>query len=105
MDTVTKSMVKNKAKIKKKFGLKMTKSPYGTTPHWNELIVSQIKLKDALIISDSQPIEWLTSTMNNKYVPPKNVHDKVKKVTPGKAIWGNKDDVPKFIKKREGIIE
>ena len=104
IDEVTKLMIKSKAKIKKEFGQKITKSPYGTTPHWNELIVSQIKLKDALIISDSQPIEWLISTMNKKYVPPKNVHDKVKKVTPGKAIWGNKDDVPKFIKSRGGIV-
>ena len=104
MDTVTKSMVKNKAKIKKKFGQKMTKSPYGTTPHWNELIVSQIKLKDVLIIKDSTSIEWLISSMNNEQVPPKYVVDTVNKVTSGKAIWGKKSDIPGFIKKRGGIV-
>ena len=54
-----------------------------------------------MIISDSNTIELL---IYNKGMAAESIVDKVKKTVSGKAIWGNKDDVPKFIKSRGGIL-
>ena len=107
IDTATKLMMKHKANIKKKFELSISRSDV----YWNELILSQIKVKDALILSDSVPMKFVwkdhpehntIDTYGIKFLSKKQITDKVKKATTGKVIWGKLTDMPGFIKKRGG---
>ena len=107
IDVLTKLMIKNKDIIKKKFGLTLSRSDV----YWNELILSQIKVKDALILSDSVPMKFVwkdhpehdtVDTYGIKFLSKKQIISKVKKVTTGKVIWGKLSDMVKFIKKRGG---
>jgi len=106
IDEVTKLMVKNKAKIKKAFGQKITKQPKGTIPHWNELIVSQIKLKDALLLTGTP---WLNDMMNFDPEDFEKLEKKIKNIITGNLIisdgWAkNKSAFQKFVKSRGGIV-
>ena len=107
IDAVTKLMIKHKEAIKKEFGQAVTDND----GFWNEMVVSQIKVKDALILSDSVPMKFVwdkhpehdtVDTWNKKFMSKKQIMDKVKKVTTGKVIWGTLTDMPGFIKKRGG---
>ena len=107
IDTATKLMMKHKVNIKKKFELSISRSDV----YWNELILSQIKVKDALILSDSVPMKFVwkdhpehdtVDTYGIEFLSKKQIIDKVKKVTTGKVIWGTIADMPGFIKKRGG---
>jgi hypothetical protein len=100
-------MIKHKEAIKKEFGQAVTDND----GFWNEMIVSQIKVKDALILSDSVPMKFVwdkhpehdtVDTYGIKFLSKKQIMDKVKKVTTGKVIWGTLTDMPGFIKKRGG---
>ena len=80
--------------------------------YWNELILSQIKVKDALILSDSVPMKFVWKDHPEKDTidawdkkfksSKKQIMDIVKKATTGKVIWGKVTDMPKFIKSRGG---
>ena len=107
IDTLTKMMIKNKDIIKKKFELSISRSAV----YWNEIILSQIKVKDALILSDSVPMKFvwdkhpehnMVDTYGVKFISKKQIMGIVKKATTGKVIWGTVIDMPKFIKKRGG---
>ena len=107
IDTTTRLMMKHKANIKKKFELSISRSDV----YWNELILSQIKVKDALILSDSVPMKFVwkdhpehdtVDTYGIKFLSKKQIMDIVKKATTGKVIWGKLTDMPGFIKKRGG---
>jgi hypothetical protein len=107
IDTATRLMMKHKANIKKKFELSISRSDV----YWNELILSQIKVKDALILSDSVPMKFVwdkhpehntIDTYGIKFLSKKQIMDIVKKATTGKVIWGKLTDMPGFIKKRGG---
>ena len=107
IDTLTKMMIKNKDIIKKVFELSMSRS----NVYWNEIVLSQIKVKDALIFSDSVPMKFVwdkhpehdtVDTYGIKFLSKKQIISIVKKATTGKVIWGKLTDMPKFIKKRGG---
>jgi len=108
IDAVTKLMIKHKAKIKKEFGQAVTDND----GFWNEMVVSQIKVKDALILSDSVPMKFVwkdhpehdtTDAWDKKFKSSKKqIMDTVKKAITGKVIWGTVADMPGFIKKRGG---
>ena len=106
IDEITKLMVKNKAKIKKSFGQTITKQPTGTIPHWNELIVSQIKLKDALLLTGTP---WLNDMMNFDPEDFEKLEKKIKNIITGNLIisdgWAkNKSAFQKFVNSRGGIL-
>ena len=107
IDAVTKLMIKHKEAIKKEFGQAVTDND----GFWNEMVVSQIKVKDALILSDSVPMKFVwkdhpehdtVDRYGHKFMSKKQIMDKVKKATTGKVIWGKVTDMPGFIKKRGG---
>ena len=107
IDTLTKMMIKNKDIIKKVFELSISRSDV----YWNEIVLSQIKVKDALILSDSVPMKFVwknhpehdtVDTYGIKFLSKKQIMGIVKKATTGKVIWGKVTDMPKFIKKRGG---
>ena len=107
IDTLTKMMIKNKNLIKKVFELAISRSDV----YWNEIVLSQIKVKDALILSDSVPMKFVwkdhpehdtVDTYGIKFFNKKQIINIVKKVTTGKVIWGKLSDMAKFIKKRGG---
>jgi hypothetical protein len=107
IDTLTKMMIKNKDIIKKVFELSILRSDV----YWNEIILSQIKVKDALIFSDSVPMKFVwdkhpehntIDTYGIKFLSKNQIMGIVKKVTTGKVIWGKLSDMVKFIKKRGG---
>jgi hypothetical protein len=114
IDTVTALLIKNKAKIKKEFGQAVTDND----GFWNEVVVSQIQIKDALILSDSVPMKFVwdkhpekdtvsyydlaKSAWGKKFISKKQIMSIVKKVTTGKVIWGKLTDMPGFIKSRGG---
>ena len=108
IDAVTKLMIKHKEAIKKEFGQAITDND----GFWNEMVVSQIKVKDALILSDSVPMKFVwkdhpehdtVDAWDKKFKSSKKqIMDKVKKATTGKVIWGKLTDMPKFIKSRGG---
>ena len=111
IDVLTQLMIKNKDIIKKKFGLTLSRSDV----YWNELILSQIKVKDALILSDSVPmkfvwkdhpehdtVDWYEDTHGVRFISKEKIISHVKKATTGKVIWGKVTDMPGFIKKRGG---
>ena len=100
-------MIKNKDIIKKVFELSMSRS----NVYWNEIVLSQIKVKDALIFSDSVPMKFvwdkhpehnMIDTYGIKFLSKKQIMGIVKKATTGKVIWGKLSDMPKFVKKRGG---
>ena len=107
IDTLTKMMIKNKDIIKKVFELAISRSDV----YWNEIVLSQIKVKDALIFSDSVPMKFVwdkhpehnkIDTYGIKFLSKNQIISIVKKATTGKVIWGKLTDMPKFIKKRGG---
>ena len=108
IDAVTKLMIKHKEAIKKEFGQAITDND----GFWNEMVVSQIKVKDALILSDSVPMKFVwkdhpehdtVDAWDKKFKSSKKqIMDIVKKATTGKVIWGKLTDMPGFIKKRGG---
>jgi len=107
IDTLTKMMIKNKNLIKKVFELAISRSDV----YWNEIVLSQIKVKDALIFSDSVPMKFVwdkhpehdtVDTYGVKFLNKNQIINIVKKVTTGKVIWGKLSDMTKFIKKRGG---
>ena len=107
IDTLTKMMIKNKDIIKKVFELAISRSDV----YWNEIVLSQIKVKDALILSDSVPLKFVwdkhpehdtVDTYGVKFLNKNQIINIVKKVTTGKVIWGKLSDMTKFIKKRGG---
>ena len=107
IDTLTKMMLKNKDIIKKVFELAISRSDV----YWNEIVLSQIKVKDALIFSDSVPMKFVwdkhpehntIDTYGIKFLSKNQIMSIVKKVTTGKVIWGKLSDMAKFIKKRGG---
>ena len=108
IDAVTKLMIKHKEAIKKEFGQAVTDND----GFWNEMVVSQIKVKDALILSDSVPMKFVwkdhpehdtVDAWDKKFKSSKKqIMDIVKKATTGKVIWGKLTDMPKFIKSRGG---
>ena len=108
IDAVTKLMIKHKEAIKKEFGQAITDND----GFWNEMVVSQIKVKDALILSDSVPMKFVwkdhpehdtVDAWDKKFKSSKKqIMDIVKKATTGKVIWGKVTDMPGFIKKRGG---
>ena len=57
IDEITNLMIKNKAAIKKEFGQKVTSLSRDYSYAWNEMVVSNIKIKDALVVSDSYAID------------------------------------------------
>ena len=101
-------MIKHKEAIKKEFGQAVTDND----GFWNEMVVSQIKVKDALILSDSVPMKFVwkdhpekatTDAWDKKFKSSKKqIISHVKKAITGKVIWGKLTDMPKFIKKRGG---
>ena len=111
IDAVTKLMIKHKEAIKKEFGQAVTDND----GFWNEMVVSQIKVKDALILSDSVPmkfvwkdhpehdtVDWYEDTHGVRFISKEKIISHVKKATTGKVIWGKVTDMPGFIKKRGG---
>ena len=105
IDAVTKLMIKHKEAIKKEFGQAITDND----GFWNEMVVSQIKVKDALILSDSVPMKFVwdkhpehdtVDTYGINFLSKKQIINIVKKTTTGKVIWGKLSDMTKFIKKR-----
>ena len=111
IDAVTKLMIKHKEAIKKEFGQAVTDND----GFWNEMVVSQIKVKDALILSDSVPmkfvwkdhpehdtVDWYEDTHGVRFISKEKIINHVKKATTGKVIWGKVTDMPGFIKKRGG---
>ena len=114
IDTLTKMMIKNKDIIKKVFELAISRSDV----YWNEIVLSQIKVKDALIFSDSVPMKFVwdkhpekdtvshydlaKTTWGKKFISKKQIMNIVKKTTTGKVIWGKLTDMPGFIKSRGG---
>ena len=107
IDTLTKMMIKNKNIIKKVFELAISRSDV----YWNEIVLSQIKVKDGLIFSDSVPMKFVwdkhpehnaIDTYGIKFFNKKQIINIVKKATSGKVIWGKLTDMPAFIKKRGG---
>ena len=111
IDEITKLMIKNKAAIKKEFGQKVTSLTKDYSYAWNEMVVSNIKIKDALIISDSHAMsvvwdnwEGRTGMRPGKYSTKEEIIKNVNKVTSGKAIWGKLSDIAGFIKSRGGHI-
>ena len=111
IDAVTKLMIKHKEAIKKEFGQAITDND----GFWNEMVVSQIKVKDALILSDSVPmkfvwkdhpehdtVDWYEDTHGVRFISKEKIINHVKKATTGKVIWGKVTDMPGFINKRGG---
>ena len=79
--------------------------------YWNEIVLSQIKVKDALIFSDSVPMKFVwkdhpehntVDTYGIKFLSKNQIINIVKKTTTGKVFWGKLSDMAKFIKKRGG---
>ena len=111
IDEITNLMIKNKVAIKKEFGQKVTSLSKDYSYAWNEMVVSNLKIKDALIISDSHAMsvvwdnwEGRTGMRPGKYSTKKEIMKNVNKVTSGNVIWGKKSDIPTFIKSRGGNI-
>ena len=113
IDEITKLMIKNKTAIKKEFGQNLTALAKDYSYAWNEMVVSNIKINDALIVSDSYAIKTIwdkhkpqfggESTLA-KYKSKEEIIKDVNKVISGKAIWGKLSDIPGFIKSRGGHI-
>ena len=103
IDEITKLMIKNKAAIKKEFGQKVTSLSVDYSYAWNEMVVSNIKIKDALVVSDSHAIDSILN-YNTKTKSKEEIMKDVNGAISGKAIWGKKSDIPGFIKSRGGNI-
>ena len=95
-------MIKNKDIIKKVFELAISRSDV----YWNEIVLSQIKVKDALIFSDSVPMKFvwdkhpehnMIDTYGIKFLSKKQIMGIVKKATTGKVIWGKVESAMQHI--------
>ena len=103
IDEITKLMIKNKTAIKKEFGQKVTALTKDYSYAWNEMVVSNIKIKDALVVSDSHAIDSILN-YNTKTKSKEEIIKDINTVISGKAIWGKLSDIPGFIKSRGGHI-
>ena len=103
IDEITKLMIKNKTAIKKEFGQKVTALTKDYSYAWNEMVVSNIKIKDALVVSDSYAIDSILN-YNTETKSKEEIMKEVNKVISGNVIWGKKSDIPGFIKSRGGNI-
>lgn len=110
IDEITKLMVKNKKTITDKFGTKaLDTGPYNWF-EWNETVVSNIKIKDVLVIQDNSDIyTWMNRGFNVKGVRTKltrkDIDKYLKKVAKGATVWGGARDVISFVEDRGGTIE
>ena len=102
VDGSEKFLMKHKELIKKKFTNVVNKPQVKSKNYgWNELVVYDIKIKDAFIVLDA-----LASPGDHKELK-KNLKDTQKILKPlvkGKIYTGSKDGVKKFIKQRGGKV-
>jgi hypothetical protein len=110
IDEITKLLIASKDEITKKLGTKQMNTGKFSWFEWNETLVSNIKIKDVLVIQDNRDVLlWMDygALVNGKRIQltKKDINKHLKKLASGKIIWGGARDIPKFVKDRGGVIE